>query len=413
MSPGGARAVARCDAMGARPFSDLDGGLYRGYLTPAHRASIEQTEVWMKAAGLETRLDAAGNLIGRYAGQTEGPALLLGSHLDTVRNGGRYDGPLGVTLAIECVARLSAEGRRLAFPIEVVAFGDEEGSRFPASMLCSRTFSGQVDPAALEGRDADGVRLADALTAFGLDPARYGDSAYPSGGAFAYVEAHIEQGPVLEFEDLPVGTVTAIAGQLRYRIFVRGRAGHAGTTAMGLRKDALAGAAEMILAAEMIARAGSEDVVATVGKISARPGAPNVIPGFVEMSLDVRAAEAEPRDTAAAKILESFASIARTRGLELESELLMDLSPSPCAPELMDAMDAAIGATGHRARRLVSGAGHDAMAVAKLCPTAMLFIRCREGISHHPAESVRDDDVEVALDVLCNMLDALSEARIP
>lgn len=407
VAPGGARAVARCDALGAAPYSDMAGGLYRGYLTPAYHAAQEALAGWMAEAGLLPRRDSAANLIGRYEGtRPEAPALLIGSHLDSVRDGGRYDGPLGIMLGLEAVAALQAQGRRLPFPIEVIAFGDEEGSRFPAAMLTSRAVAGTLDPAALDIRDAGGVALAEA----GVDIAAYPSAARAPGTTLAYLEAHIEQGPMLEADGLAVGTVTGIAAQRRYALTVTGIAGHAGTTAMPLRRDALAGAAEMVLAVEAVAREDASDLVATVGAIAAQPGAANVIPGAVAFTLDVRASDAARRDRSAEAILDRCRAIAGARGLMLDAALIHDLPPSPCDPALMDMMDAAVAAAGQRPRRLVSGAGHDAMVMAALCPTAMLFVRCRGGISHNPAEHVAPADAEVAHQVMLGFIDRLEAA---
>ncbi len=405
--PGGARAVARCDALGVAPYSDMPGGLYRGYLTPAYRAAQEALAGWMEEAGMAVRRDAAANLIGRYDGQSaDAPALLIGSHLDSVRDGGRYDGPLGIMLGVEAVAALHATGRRMPFAIEVIAFGDEEGSRFPAAMLTSRAVAGTLDAGALDLTDQDGVHLGDAV-----DITRYLGAARARGETLAYLEAHIEQGPVLEAEGLAVGTVTGIAAQLRYRVQVVGMAGHAGTTSMTLRRDALTGAAAMLLAVEDVARADESDLVATVGWIAAAPGAINVIAGSAAFTLDIRSGDAARRDRAAAAIRARIMSIAAGRDLSVSIDLIHDLPPSPCDPQLMDVMDAAMAAAGQPPRRLVSGAGHDAMIMAALCPTAMLFIRCKGGISHNPAEHVDPADADIALAVMLGFIERLGAAH--
>ncbi|PTQ64970.1 allantoate deiminase [Sphingomonas sp. PP-CE-3G-477] len=450
LPPGGARAVARCDELGVAPYSDLPDSLYRGYLTPAHRAALDRVGAWMVEAGMQIRIDPAANLIGRYEGLApDPPALIIASHIDSVRDGGRYDGPLGIMLGIEAVAAL--QGRRLPFAIEVIAFGDEEGSRFPAAMLTSRAVAGTLDASALDMIDAHGISVAEALAEMGLDVVEYLTAARAPGTALAYLEAHIEQGPLLEAEGLAVGTVTGIAAQLRYEITVTGTAGHAGTTSMPLRRDALAGAAEMILAVETIAGAAASDLVATVGRIEASPGAANVIPGSVTFTLDVRAGDPTRRDEAAADILEAIRAIAGpssfpreggvpgsqaipsvapvpppsrgysgfaqdgagSRNLDVAITLIHDLPASPCDPALMDLLDAATTAAGHPIRRLVSGAGHDAMVMAALCPTAMLFIRCRGGISHNPAEHVDPADAEIALAVMSGFIDRLGATLDP
>ena len=335
---GGSRAVARCDTLGVPPYSDMEGGLYRGYLTPAYAAAQAALAGWMQDAGMSVRTDAAANLVGRYEGSIPGaPALLIGSHLDSVRDGGRYDGPLGIMLGIEAVDALRLGERRMPFAIEVIAFGDEEGSRFPAAMLTSRAVAGTLGQESLEVADAQGVALADA----GVDVATYLTAARAPGSTLAYLEAHIEQGPVLEAEGLAVGTVTGIAAQLRYQVQVDGMAGHAGTTTMTLRRDALAAVAEMVLAVERIARDDASDLVATVGRIEALPGAANVIPGKVRFTLDIRSGDVSRRDRAAEAILNRVAGIAESRGLGIAIERIHDLPASPCDPRLMDLMDAA------------------------------------------------------------------------
>jgi allantoate deiminase len=405
---GGARAVARCDALGVAPYSDAPDMLWRGWLTPAFRTTQAAVAQWMAEAGMTVRRDAATNLIGRYEGATPGaPALLIGSHLDSVRDAGRYDGPLGVMLGIECVAALA--GRRLPFAIEVIAFGDEEGSRFPAAMLTSRAVAGTLDPAMLALVDGDGVTLDAALRAADHREALPA-AARPAGEVLAYLEAHIEQGPALEAAGLAVGAVTGIAAQVRYRVTLTGSAGHAGTTAMTLRRDALAAAAEAILAVERIGGGGPADLVATVGRIEAMPGAANVIPGRVAMTLDVRALDPAIRDAAAEDILDTVAGIADRRGIDLAVERVHDLPASPCDPRLTDLLAEAMRDAGQPDRRLASGAGHDAMVMAALCPTAMLFVRCRGGISHHPAEHVEPADADVALRVMLGFIDRLGVA---
>ena len=312
-------------------------------------------------------------------------------------------------LGVEAVATLQQNGQRPPFPIEVIAFGDEEGSRFPAAMLTSRAVAGTLALDALDLVDADGVALAHA----GVNLSNYLSAARAPGSTLAYLEAHIEQGPVLEAEGLAVGTVTGIAAQLRYQAIVRGMAGHAGTSSVPLRRDALAGAAEMILAIEGIARADASDLVATVGRIEAMPGAPNVIAGEVRFTIDIRSGDAARRDRAAEAICDALAGIADRRDLDFAIQRVHDLPASPCNVALMDLMDAAIAAVGHPVRRLVSGAGHDAMVMAALCPTAMLFIRCRHGISHNPAEHVDPADVDVALQVMLGFIDRLGATFDP
>jgi len=397
------RAVDRCDLLGEGRFTDLPGMLFRPYLGPAHKAALDQLTMWMEEAGMSVRLDPSGSLIGRYEGA--GPkALLIGSHIDSVKDGGRYDGPLGIMLGIDCAAALHKAGRRLPFAIEVVAFGDEEGSRFPAAMLCSRAMAGQLDGKALE---IEGLDVA--LRGWGLDRASFLTARRDPADLVGYVEAHIEQGPVLEADGLALGVVTGIAAQKRYAVTMTGVAGHAGTNSMALRKDALAAAAEAVLAAERVARAGPADLVATVGRMEVLPGAPNVVPGEVRFSLDVRAGDAAIRDKAAEEICQEMRRLAAARSIGCEIAPLHDLPPAPCDPAMMARLEKAVAAIGQPVRRLVSGAGHDAMAFAGATPMAMLFLRCKGGISHNPAESVLPADVDLARDTLLAFLDIFSE----
>lgn len=413
----GARVVQRCDRLGVQPFSDIEKGLFRAYLMPAHAATINTVATWMSEAGMSTRIDGAGNLIGRYEGTSpDAPALMIGSHLDSVYDAGRYDGPLGVLLGIECVATLHEQQRRLPFAVEVVAFGDEEGSRFPISMICSRAMAGTLTEDDLAITDGGGKTPEQAMKIFSewvfrpmhnLDPRA---AARRPEEVLAYLEPHIEQGPVLQAEDLAVGVVTGIAGQLRFDVEIKGAAGHAGTTTMHLRRDAMAGAAEMLVAIESITHEIGEDLVATAGRIDAWPGSTNVIPGRVTFSLDIRSGDMERRDTAARAIETALRDIAQKRGLELSWTQLQDLASSPCDKGLSELLGSALEKAGHKKRALVSGAGHDAMVMSALCPTAMLFIRCKDGISHNPAERVRIDDTQAALDVMLEFI-TLLEAR--
>jgi allantoate deiminase len=399
----GLRAVERCDALGSGRFSDSPDFLFRPYLGPAHRATVEQVTDWMKEAGMSVRLDPAGTLIGRYEGA--GPrTLLIASHIDSVKDAGRYDGPLGVMLGIECAAALHKAGRRLPFAIEVAAFGDEEGSRFPAAMLTSRAMAGRLEAKTLEIAGLD-----EALAAWKLDRASYLTARRDPAELIGYLEAHIEQGPVLEAEGVALGIVTAIAAQKRYAVTVTGTAGHAGTNSMGLRKDALTAAAEMVLAIEETGRAGPPDLVATVGRMEVLPGAPNVVPGEVRFTIDVRAGTADVRNHAAEEIWQAVRDIAELRGVGLGFRQSHDLPPAPCAPEMMARLEKAIISIGQPVRRLVSGAGHDAMMFADIIPTAMLFLRCKGGISHNPAESVSAEDTDLALRALLAFLDTLAE----
>ena len=405
----GERPVARCNVLGAVPFSEDHEFLNRPYLTESHRKTLEMVRMWMTAAGMSVRLDPLGNLIGRYDGtQANAPALLIGSHIDTVKDGGRYDGALGVMLGIECVEQLHLAGRRLPFAIEVIAFGDEEGSRFPASMLCSRGIAQPIGPEALDLEDAQGVSLRQALMDFGLDPTDIAKAARKPGEVLAYIEAHIEQGPVLEAKNLAIGVVTGIAAQLRLKARFIGVAGHAGTSPMGLRKDAVAAAAAGVLAIEEICAAGAPDLRGTVGRFLPKTAAYNVIAGEVEIGIDLRASDRQVRDAAADAIQERLMQICDARGVDLEFAIVQDLADTPCDPRLLRIMADAVEAVGVEPFQLVSGAGHDAMALKGLCPVAMLFIRCERGVSHNADEAVAAPDVELAARALVEFVDRLA-----
>jgi allantoate deiminase len=385
--------------------SDEPGRLTRRYLSPAHKAAAQQIQAWMEAAGMSAGIDAVGNVVGRYAGAgADGGTLMMGSHIDTVRDAGWYDGNLGVVGAIACVADLAERQRRLPFALEVVAFGDEEGNRFATTLTGARAVAGRFDPEALALKDSDGVTLREALQAFGGDPSGAVGLGRDPARVLAYVELHIEQGPVLEAEGLPVGTVTAINGQGRFAVTVSGMAGHAGTVPMGLRRDALAGAAEMIGALETIGR-GTPGLVATVGRIEALPGATNVVPGEARFTMDVRAPDDIVRRQAIVDIRTQLYAIARRRDLRVAIDQTSDARATTCDPRLMDQLDAAVVRQGIKPFRLPSGAGHDGMAFGGLWPIAMLFMRCERGISHHPAESVTAEDTEIALRVFMDFIE--------
>jgi allantoate deiminase len=406
-SPDAARILERIETL-ARITEQADG-LTRVYLSPQHAEANRRVGSWMREAGLAVHVDAAGNLVGRREGDRPGlPCLMLGSHLDSVRNAGRYDGMLGVLTAIECVEALG--DRPLPFAIEVVGFGDEEGVRFQATMLGSRAIAGTFDPTLLDLQDAAGVSLRAALAAFGLDPAAIGSAARRREDVLAYVEYHIEQGPVLEAEGLPVGVVTAINGQQRFRIQIDGMAGHSGTVPMRLRQDALAAAAECVLAAERIAT-GVPDAVATVGQLAPSPGATNVIPGRAVFSLDVRSPRDADRAAVAAAILAECRAIAARRRVTIDIVQTHELASCGCAGWLQAQLSAAIAADGHRVVALPSGAGHDAMAMVALTDVAMLFLRCRDGISHHPAESITAEDAATGARVLQAFIERFAPRR--
>jgi len=398
-----ARIMERCDALARH--SELPGGLTRVFLSPEARGASDKVLGWMREAGMQASLDAIGNAAGRYEGERPGlPCLMLGSHLDTVRDAGKYDGMLGVVSAIECIDFLKRKNKRLAFAIEVVGFGDEEGVRFGTTLLGSRAVAGILDLEVLKAKDAKGKTLLEALREFGLDPDAIPKLARKRGEVLAYAELHIEQGPVLEAEGLPVGVVTAINGFSRLRVTLKGAAGHAGTVPMALRRDALAGAAECALAVERIARSQPE-VVGTVGRFEAKPGAINVIPGEVTFTVDVRAPQDASRNRAATSVRGEVQAICRKRNLESEIETLQEFGSSACAPRLMEQMERAVARQGFPLRRLPSGAGHDGMALGAITDICMLFVRCKDGISHSPLESITEADAAAGAKVLLDFIE--------
>jgi allantoate deiminase len=398
-----ARIMQRCDAL-AR-YSELPGGLTRVFLSPEARAATDMVLGWMREAGMQAKLDAIGNAAGRYEGERPGlPCLMLGSHLDTVRDAGKYDGMLGVITAIECVHFLNSRKKRPPFAIEVIGFGDEEGVRFGTTLLGSRAVAGIFDNNALKAVDSNGKTMADALGEFGLDPKCIPEMARRKGQVLAYAELHIEQGPVLEAEGLPVGVVTAINGFSRLRVTLHGAAGHAGTVPMRLRRDALAGAAECVLAVEKIAKQHA-DLVATVGRIEAKPGAINVIPGEVSFTVDVRAPQDSLRNDAVAAIRSQIEQNSKTRKLDCEIETLQEFGVTACASWLMQQMDRAVAGEGFRVRRLPSGAGHDGMALGAITDICMLFVRCKGGVSHSPLESISEEDAAAGAKVFFNFIE--------
>jgi len=400
----GARLLDRTEALARH--SERTDGLTRAFLSPALRAASELVLGWMRDAGMAARVDAMGNVVGRYEGNAPGlPCLMLGSHLDTVRDAGKYDGMLGVVTAIECVHALNARGKRLPFAIEVIGFGDEEGVRFGATLLGSRAVAGTLDPRVLDLADADGITLRRALADYGLDPDRIADAARRRTEILAYAELHIEQGPVLEAEGLPAGVVTAINGATRLAVTIDGTAGHAGTVPMHLRRDALAAAAECVLAIEHRA-ARAPELVATVGRLEALPGAVNVIPGRVRFTVDVRAPRDADRTAAVGDVRQAIAVIAARRGVRAEVVQTHAGGTAPCAPWLMDQFARAIAAEGLPVRKLPSGAGHDGMAMIDVTDIGMVFVRCKGGISHNPAESITAADAEVGARVLLRFVES-------
>jgi allantoate deiminase len=388
-----AAVLERCARLGR--VSEEPGRLVRRYATAAMREAYDLVAGWMREAGLAVRKDAAGNLIGRRQG---GPkALVLGSHLDTVVDAGRYDGPLGVLAGIAVVERIGEAP--LPFAVEVVGFADEEAVRYPTSFLGSSAMAGRFAPAWLKLADERGIAMADALREFGGDPDAVASAARDPEELLAYCELHIEQGPVLERRGAPVGVVTAITGQTHAQVAFRGEAGHAGTVPMDARRDALCAASEWVLATEALAR-DRAGLVATVGRLHVDPGARNVIPGAARLSLDVRHGSDAIRREAIADLRAEAQRIAAARHVRLTWDAQGETAAVPTAAALSERLAGAVAAAGLPVERLPSGAGHDGVAMAAIAPIAMLFVRCAGGISHNPAESVAEADVAVALDVL-------------
>jgi allantoate deiminase len=386
-------------------ISETPGQLTRIFLTEQHRGAADLILSWMRDAGMRAHLDAIGNVCGRYEGERAGlPCLMLGSHYDTVRDAGKWDGPLGLITAIACVADLNKRGKRLPFAIEVTGFADEEGVRFASTLLGSRAVAGTFDEGVLNTRDTGGMSMREALVRFGLDPDHVGAAARARHELLAYVELHIEQGPVLETEHLPVGMVTAISGATRLAVVLTGMAGHAGTVPMALRRDALAGAAECIAAIEEFCRTDT-GLVGTVGYINAMPGATNVIPGRVSFTIDMRAASDAHRKMAVADVVRQIERIAKRRQLRLQIDVTHENRTVPCAPWLKRQVAEAIAGEGFRTFELPSGAGHDGMAMIDIADVAMVFVRCRGGISHHPDEHVDIADADAGARVLLRLIE--------
>ncbi len=397
-------SLSLCDRIAAH--TDVPGTITRTFLSPATRAVHTLLREEMQAVGMTVRTDSAGNLRGLYPAdhsRRDTPILLLGSHIDTVPDAGRYDGILGVTLPLALLRAL--RGQRFSYAIEVIAFSEEEGIRFKLPFLGSRALTGTLGPQELTRADADGVSMEQAIRDFGLNPRHLSD-ALLTPHTFAFLEVHIEQGPVLESLDLPLGIVDTIIGQSRYELTFRGEANHAGTTPMNLRHDPLSAAAVFISAAETIARA-TPGLVATVGVIQARPGAPNIIPGEVICSLDIRHADDTIRETNADDLLAQAGADCLARGVRLTAHKTSTQTSVAMEPHLCNLLVHSTESAGHAPHRMVSGAGHDAMIMAAHVPAAMLFLRTPAGRSHHPGEAVLSADVQAALETCARFLEAV------
>ncbi len=378
-------------------WSDETTGLTCAYMTEAHCKSAAQLALWMSDAGMQVAIDAVGNVVGRYISDApRAKTLITGSHYDTVRNGGKYDGREGILLPIAIVNYLHQRGERLPYHLEVIAFAEEEGVRFKSTFLGSRAIVGQFDMALLDKTDADGITLYEALVSAGHPPENISAIARNPNDILGFVEVHIEQGPVLLQQDMPVGIVTSIAGNSRYMITLTGMAGHAGTTPMPMRKDAAAAAAEIVLLVEYRCSQAAS-LVGTVGQLQVPGGSVNVIPAACSLSLDIRAADDVTRMSAVADILAGINAICTRRGIGFTVEETLSISATPCAPWLMRQLTAAAENKGIPGLALTSGAGHDAMMMAAITDVAMLFTRCGNGgISHHPLETMTADDGEAS-----------------
>jgi allantoate deiminase len=393
--------------------SDERGATTRTFMSPAMRRANALVGTWMRKAGLKVREDHVGNVIGRLEAPAGGKAtFLMGSHLDTVVHAGRFDGALGVLLPIVALEILRSRGTPLPFAVEVIGFSEEEGVRFTSAYLGSKGYTGRLTKADLRLRDPQGVSVADVLATLNgrrLPPPR---AAHARGDLLGYLEVHIEQGPVLESRGLAAGVVSAISGQTRARIRFTGKAGHAGTTPMALRRDALAGAAEFIIAVEALAKR-RRPLVATVGWVTAHPGATNVIPGIVELSLDVRHPVDAIRRAAEVDLIALAWRIARRRRLRFSVDAAQDNAAVTCSGPLTSRLAQSVRARQGRSISLASGAGHDAVIVSTLTPVAMLFVRCSKGLSHHPDEYVQGRDLRTALGIVVDFLARMASATAP
>ncbi|MDE0532928.1 MAG: allantoate amidohydrolase [Albidovulum sp.] len=405
----GAGIMDRLDHMAE--ISESGDILTRRCYTREHRQINDLAGKWMREAGMAVREDPVGNMIGRYEGRKpNAPAIILGSHLDTVINAGRYDGSLGVLSAIDCVRSLNERGIRFDDAVEVACFADEEGVRFQSTYLGSRGMAGCFDQSLLNRKDSDGISLSEAMISFGLDPAHLKNAARDPSDVRCYLELHIEQGPVLEREQLPVCAVTAIAGASRMMVSMLGEAGHAGTVPMNTRQDALAAACECVLLVEDTAKR-YDQAVGTVGQIAAFPGATNEIPGVASFSVDFRSSLDSVRQTAVSELQRDMSEIAERRDVDILIDKTHDADGATCSDWIIEQIEGAMTDLGHRPFRLASGAGHDAAAMASITDIGMIFVRCRGGISHSPEEAITREDAITGADLLLRTLERIGGAK--
>ena len=393
-------------------WSETPGGLTCTYLSPAHRAVAAEISRFMQNAGLKTHTDAVANVVGRYASKDErAPTVIMASHYDTVRNAGKYDGRLGILAGLVVAEHLARSGKRLPFHLDLVAFSEEEGVRFSAPYIGSGAIAGRFDSGWLERRDANGISLAQALRQADYDVATIPRLMRRKSDLSAYMEIHIEQGPVLLDSDLPVGIVTAIAGNSRFGVTIEGTAGHAGTVPMSVRHDAAAAAAELVLYVER--RCSAPGLVGTVGRLSLPEGAINVIPSRCELSIDIRCEDDAKRLTAVDDVLAEMHEITKRRGVRAHAVPLIDAAAVQCSSRLQDIFAQSIEEFGLPVRRLPSGAGHDAVMFDGITDIAMLFVRCGNGgVSHSPLETITAHDADLAARILLDVIERLSRATI-
>jgi allantoate deiminase len=404
MENGAQRVTALCRKLAG--FTEEPGHITRTFLSPPMHRVHAELRSRMERLGMVVSIDAAGNLRGYYPARSAlAPRLIIGSHLDTVPRGGAYDGVLGVVMGVALVEAL--QGRRLSVGLEIVGFSEEEGVRFGVPFIGSRALAGTLDASILERRGPDGLSVADAIRAFGLDPAHLPGARLAERTA-GYLEFHIEQGPVLEGLNCPLGIVEHIVGQSRAAVCFTGRAGHAGTTPMALRYDSLAAAAQWISLVEAEAKK-TPGLVATVGHLEIEPNASNVIAGCVRASLDVRHAQDQVRSQAEDRLRDAAKRLAEDRGLGMEWRQHLDQPATAMNPAMTKKLSDAVKTSGYPVQLMVSGAGHDAMVLAERVPTAMLFLRSPGGVSHHPEETVLVADVDAALRTGLNFLNAIGE----
>ena len=388
--------------------SEPGPGVTRLPYTTQHRAALDILRAAMENAGLTVSLDDAGTLVGRREGPAGSGTFLLGSHQDSVRQGGAYDGIMGVALPILALEKLRDEGVDLPFAVEVLAFADEEGVRFPTALIGSRALAGTFDPSVLDMRDSQGIALRDAMTSFGLDPARIGPLRRDPADVIGFLETHIEQGPYLEREGEAIGVVTAICGIERHQVEVTGETGHAGTLPMEGRRDALVAAAAIVSEVDRLGQ-HTADLRATVGALTVEPNVVNAVPRAVRLTAELRSPSDETRRDAG-KSLHRFAhELAVKRNLDIEAAMTYAQVAQPCAADLTACLMQAVKRTGGRGLALPSGATHDASAMADLCPIAMLFVRCRDGVSHKPEEFASSDDMVLVISALSDFLGSIGQ----